>query len=103
MRFLSSLIVGLGICSTVHAMPLHPERGHGGPHIGAAWSNPASTMTNPAALPHQGPQMLIEGQHFRDWRSVHTHRYAGIDPNTQSPYALATSKESIWGGFVGLV
>ena len=101
--FWSSLIVGLGYWPTVHAMPLHPERNYGGPHLGAAWSNPASTLTNPAALPARKRTPIAHRRTaLARLAKCRNHRYAGIDPNTQAPYATATSHESYPGGFIGL-
>ena len=101
---MTTLILGmLGFSSTVLAMPLHPERGYGGALTGAGWSSPASIVSNPAAMVQEGsPRILADGNLQWDYRSVETHRYGGIDPNTQLPYPLAVSDQRTSGGFVGV-
>ena len=103
MRTTTLILSTLGFSSTVLAMPLHPERGYGGALTGAGWSSPASIVSNPAAMLREGsPRVLVEGNLLWDYRSVETHRYGGIDPNTQSPYPLAVSDERTSGGFIGI-
>ena len=102
MRTLGLILLAPCLSATALAMPLHPERGYGGALSGPAWASPASTLSNPAALPWTGPpQVLVEGDLRRDWRSVETHRHNGIDSNTQRPYELATSEQWLSGGFLG--
>jgi hypothetical protein len=104
MRTTTLILSALGFSPTVLAMPLHPERGYGGALTGAGWSSPASIASNPAALPRDGSlRLLAEGNLLWDYRSVETHRYGGIDPNTQAPYPIAVSDQRTSGGFIGVI
>ncbi|MBA2319967.1 MAG: outer membrane protein transport protein, partial [Deltaproteobacteria bacterium] len=98
-----ALLLALFAAPIAHAGSIATAGVTGGPDSGAATSNPAAVVYNPAALAGtEGVEILADVQASFVRLEVTTTRNGGIDPNTNEPYLPAFAKAVVPNGVLGI-